>query len=97
MLFFLFLSTSNLRQLLVIFICYTLVTVSNASFRLTNNSPRHSSSSIDFPPMAFDESFERTQRATGFFVYRKGEYLFFLPDRKHHFSKTIRPYIGRRR
>lgn len=101
MLFFFFLSTwSNLRQLLVFGICYTLVIVSNASLKLTNQYPRHHlslSSSIDSPSMAFDERFERTQRATGYFVYRKGEYLFFYPDRKHHFSKTIRPYIGRRR
>jgi hypothetical protein len=40
---------------------------------------------------------ERTERGTGFFVYRKGEYLLFIPDRRHHFVKNLRPYIGRRR
>ena len=39
----------------------------------------------------------RRQRATGFFVYRRGDYLFLVPDRKHHFTKNVRPYIGRRR
>ncbi len=40
---------------------------------------------------------ERNERGTGYFVYRKGEYLIFVPDRRHHFLKNIRPYIGRRR
>jgi hypothetical protein len=40
---------------------------------------------------------ERQERGTGFFVYRKGEHLIFIPDRRHHFTKNLRPYIGRRR
>jgi hypothetical protein len=44
-----------------------------------------------------DAVLERNERGTGYFVYRKGEYLVFIPDRRHHFSKNMRPYIGRRR
>lgn len=44
-----------------------------------------------------DNRLERIQRAAGFFIYRKGEYLVFIPDRRHHFSKSMRHYIGRRR
>lgn len=96
MLFFLILH----RHVWILFICYTLITVTNAFSSRSSKSSSSSaaaSTAINSPQLMFDEQYERTQRGTGFFVYRKGEYLFFFPDRKHHFSKTIRPYIGRRR
>lgn len=40
---------------------------------------------------------ERNVRGTGFIVVRDGDYLFLIPDSRHHFTKTMRPYIGRRR
>ena len=40
---------------------------------------------------------ERQQRATGYFIIRQGEYLLLIPDSNHHFTKNLRPYIGRRR
>lgn len=40
---------------------------------------------------------QRHVRGTGFYIIRKGAYLVLIPDSKHHFSKNLRPYIGRRR
>ncbi|CAF2923694.1 unnamed protein product [Rotaria sp. Silwood2] len=40
---------------------------------------------------------ERKERGTGFYIVRNGDYILFIPDSKHHFTKNMRPYIGRRR
>jgi hypothetical protein len=40
---------------------------------------------------------ERDERGTGFYIIRQGDYLVLVPDSKHHFTKNMRPYIGRRR
>ena len=39
----------------------------------------------------------RNERGTGFYIIRKGDYILLIPDSKHHFTKNMRPYIGRRR
>jgi hypothetical protein len=43
------------------------------------------------------EYLQRTERGTGFYIIRQGDYLVLIPDSKHHFTKNMRPYIGRRR
>ena len=40
---------------------------------------------------------QRNVRGTGFYIIRQGDYLVLIPDSKHHFTKNMRPYIGRRR
>ena len=40
---------------------------------------------------------QRHTRGTGFFIIRQGDYFVLIPDSRHHFSKNMRPYIGRRR
>lgn len=40
---------------------------------------------------------QRHIRGTGFYIVRQGAYFVLIPDSKHHFSKNLRPYIGRRR
>ncbi len=40
---------------------------------------------------------ERNRRATGFYIIRQGDYFVLIPDSNHHFTKNMRPYIGRRR
>jgi hypothetical protein len=40
---------------------------------------------------------DRDKRGTGFYIVRHGDYLVFIPDSRHHFTKNMRPYIGRRR
>ncbi|CAF5008888.1 unnamed protein product [Rotaria sp. Silwood1] len=40
---------------------------------------------------------ERNERGTGFYMVRNGDYILLIPDSKHHFTKNMRPYIGRRR
>lgn len=66
----------------------------SASDRFNHDYYQATDSIIQTPENHF---LERTQRGTGFFVYRKGEYIVFIPDRRHHFLKSFRPYIGRRR
>ncbi|CAF0754296.1 unnamed protein product [Didymodactylos carnosus] len=41
--------------------------------------------------------YSRKRRGTGYFVIRNGDYLYFIPDSKHPFTKNMRPYIGRRK
>ena len=53
------------------------------------NTDEHASDSDPF--------LARHGRGTGYFIVRQGDYLVLVPDTKHHFSKNIRPYIGRRR
>ena len=43
------------------------------------------------------EYLQRNVRGTGFYIIRQGDYLVLIPDSKHHFTKNMRPYIGRRR
>ena len=40
---------------------------------------------------------DRQQRATEFYIIRQGEYLLLIPVSNSHFTKNMRPYIGRRR
>jgi hypothetical protein len=44
-----------------------------------------------------NNNLQRDQRGTGFYIIRRGDYLIFVPDSRHHFWKNMRPYIGRRR
>jgi hypothetical protein len=44
-----------------------------------------------------DGDLDRHNRGTGYYIVRQGEFLVFIPDSKHHFTKNLRPYIGRRR
>ena len=47
--------------------------------------------------LSADGDLDRNKRGTGYYIVRQGEYLVFIPDSKHHFTKNMRPYIGRRR
>jgi hypothetical protein len=108
MLFF-FITTSNNRSstnyvvpflLFFLFICNTFLSVTNASLSFNNHEYDQNRRWIISNKNLINtdnDRLERTERGTGFFVYRKGEYLLFIPDRRHHFTKNIRPYIGRRR
>jgi hypothetical protein len=44
-----------------------------------------------------DKYLERNERGIGFYIIRQGDYLVLIPDSRHHFTKNMRPYIGRRR
>jgi hypothetical protein len=94
----------------LLLICCTLPTISHAypfssslfidknrnNNEMTNN--RHWTMSNESPSSDDNEQvFERRQRATGFYIVRQGEYFLLIPDSNHHFTKNIRPYIGRRR
>jgi len=91
--------------LFFLFICYTFISVTNA-YSLSFNNHEYDQNRYGIISNKYstinnnnndDDQLERTERGTGFFVYRKGEYLLFIPDRRHHFTKNTRPYIGRRR
>ena len=58
---------------------------------------RHSIMSSDNIHEHNNGDIERQQRATGFYIVRQGEYFLLIPDSNHHFTKNMRPYIGRRR
>src|SRR5215831_14717279 len=77
--------------LFILFICYTFVTVTNASlsFNTEYNQKRHWFISNENILNNNNDQLERTERGTGFFVHRKGEYFLLIPDRRHHFTKTI--------
>jgi hypothetical protein len=89
-----------LSILVLILLTYsTCVSRTNASLSSFNpNSPEQRQWENILPNNKYPtDRLERTERGAGYFVYRKGGYLIFIPDRKHHFTKNIRPYIGRRR
>ena len=40
---------------------------------------------------------KRNERGTRFYIVRDGDYFVLIPDSKHRFTESMRPYIGRRR
>ncbi len=96
--------------LFVLFICCILPSISNAypfsssSLSNTNNlnnkiQNRHWIITNEKISNNDDNNkyLERNQRGTGFYIIRQGDYFILIPDSKHHFTKNMRPYIGRRR
>ena len=90
------------RLLSLLFICCFFVSAANTSISFDNKFYRDRQWLISNEKDLYNENnsdalLERHVRGTGYFVYRKGEYLIFVPDRRHLITKTLRPYIGRRR
>ncbi len=85
--------------LFILFICCTLPSISNAypspSSSLSNIQNRQRI--ILNEEISNNKHLERYQRGTGFYIIRQGDYFVLIPDSKHHFTKNMRPYIGRRR
>ncbi len=111
MLFFFVTTTNNICSSLhrvvlflvsVLFICCILPSITNAypyssyslsNFNNNNRENRHWITSNE----KYSENLQRNERGTGFFIVRQGDYFVLIPDSKHHFTKNMRPYIGRRR
>lgn len=100
-------STSTVNRVVpcllsLLFICCFFISVANASISFNNKSYRNRRWIISNEKHLYNEDnnnalLERHARGTGYFVYRKGEYFILVPDRRHLITKTLRPYIGRRR
>ncbi|CAF1413833.1 unnamed protein product [Adineta steineri] len=97
--------------LFILFTCCTLPTISNAyplsssSLSFIDNINNDDNNDIDINNrrwLMLDETIsnnkyiDRNKRGTGFYIVRQGDYIVLIPDSKHHFTKNIRPYIGRR-
>lgn len=93
---------------LFVFICCILPSISNAYplslSSLTNLNhngeigPFRNRRQIMFDEqLSYDQDIDRQRRVSGFYIVRQGDYLVLIPDSKHHFTKNMRPYIGRRR
>ncbi len=93
--------------LFVLFICCILPSISNAypfsssSLSNINNKIQNRHWIITNEKISNNDDnnkyLERNQRGTGFYIIRQGDYFILIPDSKHHFTKNMRPYIGRRR
>ena len=94
--------------LYILFICCILPSITNAypsSLSISNNNNDHYIQNRRW--IMSNEKFTnnddtnkhlvRNERGTGFYIIRKGDYILLIPDSKHHFTKNMRPYIGRRR
>jgi hypothetical protein len=90
--------------LFVLFICCILPSITNAypfpssSSSLSNiNHIKNRHWLISNDKISNDNYLDRVQRGTGYYIVRQGDYFVLIPDSKHHFTKNMRPYIGRRR
>ncbi len=91
--------------LFVLFICSLLPSTSNAypfsssslSMTANKNNIRNRRWIMSNEEISNNRDLDRDKRGTGFYIVRHGDYLVFIPDSRHHFTKNLRPYIGRRR